>query len=362
MKKQGAGSRFTGACMVRVKIGKLILPIILFVVVATSEIQASIDSLPQVDTSFAYRVSHAVTPLSSAVIEMIADRDDELLSADDFDDFDLVPMELVALRTSTTRTMSRDGLCSAVAAVARANDLPIPFFANLIWKESSFNAKIVSRAGAQGIAQFMPRTAFEYGLVNPFEPIHALNVAGRMLRELSDQFGNVGLAAAAYNAGPRRVTAWLARRGELPTETLRYVTAVTGHSTEEWAKSKEIANPDMSLMPAKAPCVEVADAVEAQAQVVRLSKLIAELEESATALGGVARNEGKPDGTDAANGKPSITSRDIAVGTDSRTTKMGNPVPSESFSSNSSLIIHEAPSGSVDSRRTQIPKLYQFNI
>jgi hypothetical protein len=191
--------------------------------------------------------------------------------------------------------MSRDGLCGAVAAVARANDLPIPFFANLIWQESSFNFKTVSRAGAQGIAQFMPRTAFEYGLINPFEPIHALNVAGKMLRELSGQFGNVGLAAAAYNAGPRRVIAWLAKRGALPGETRRYVLAITGHSTEVWADAKEKANPEVSLMPAKAPCVEVAEAVEEQARVARVSKLIVELAGATAARTGATQEAGKPD-------------------------------------------------------------------
>jgi soluble lytic murein transglycosylase-like protein len=93
-----------------------------------------------------------------------------------------------------------ESLYSVNATVARANKLPISLFANLIWQESRFESAIISRAGAQGIAQFMPETASEYGLLNPFEPIHALHSAGRMLRSLSDRLGNLGLAAAAYNA------------------------------------------------------------------------------------------------------------------------------------------------------------------
>jgi hypothetical protein len=256
--------------------------------------------------SFAYPISHAVTPLSDAVIEKIAEQDGEPMAVDELDEFETIPEKPVGLRAGSPQALSRDGLCGAVAAVARANDLPIPFFANLIWQESSFNFKTVSRAGAQGIAQFMPRTAFEYGLINPFEPIHALNVAGKMLRELSGQFGNVGLAAAAYNAGPRRVIAWLAKRGALPGETRRYVLAITGHSTEVWADAKEKANPEVSLMPAKAPCVEAAEAVEEQAGVVRVSKLIAELAEATAAPAGETREAGKSDGAESkiAHAKP----------------------------------------------------------
>ena len=54
------------------------------------------------------------------------------------------------------------------------------------------------------------------------------------LRELSEQFGNLGLAAAAYNAGPRRVIDWMAKRGALPGETRHYVLRITGHSAEAW--------------------------------------------------------------------------------------------------------------------------------
>jgi soluble lytic murein transglycosylase-like protein len=115
-----------------------------------------------------------------------------------------------------------------------------------------------------------------------------------MLRDLSDQFGNVGLAAAAYNAGPRRVIAWLAKRGALPGETRRFVHAITGHSTEAWADAREKADPEVSLMPAKAPCIEVAEAVEEQARVVRVSKLIVELAEATSGSAGETQEARKP--------------------------------------------------------------------
>jgi hypothetical protein len=88
---------------------------------------------------------------------------------------------------------------------------------------------------AQGIAQFMPYTAEERGLLDPFDPVAALPKSAEFLRELRDTFGNLGLAAAAYNAGPRRLRDWLDGRGTLPGETQRYVRAITGLTVDDWA-------------------------------------------------------------------------------------------------------------------------------
>jgi soluble lytic murein transglycosylase-like protein len=169
--------------------------------------------------------------------------------------------------------------------VANAYNLPVPFFANLIWAESSFNTKTISRAGAQGIAQFMPKTAVMYGLENPFEPVHAINVSARFLAELRNQFGNLGLAAAAYNAGPRRVINWLANRGALPRETQNYVRKITGRPVEQWVGAEAVARAEIEPMPAKAPCVEVAEAVLEQTRVARVANLMRDLAASVTPSG-----------------------------------------------------------------------------
>ena len=91
--------------------------------------------------------------------------------------------------------------------------------------------------GAAGIAQFMPATASWHGLADPFEPVEALRHSAAYLRELLDRFGNLGLAAAAYNAGPGRVSAWLTNHRSLPAETRNYVALVTGWTADEWASS-----------------------------------------------------------------------------------------------------------------------------
>ena len=95
----------------------------------------------------------------------------------------------------------------------------------------------VTRSGqrAQGIAQFMPGTASERRLLDPFDPVQALPKSAEFLNELREQFGNLGLAAAAYNAGPRRVQDWLAGSGPMPQETRNYVAAITGTTVDDWA-------------------------------------------------------------------------------------------------------------------------------
>ena len=127
-----------------------------------------------------------------------------------------------------------------IELAARSNDLPLEFFARVIWQESRFQSDAVgpvTRNGqrAEGIAQFMPGTASERRLLDPFDPVQALPKSAEFLSELRNQFGNLGLAAAAYNAGPRRVQEWLAGTGPMPQETRNYVSAITGTTVDDWA-------------------------------------------------------------------------------------------------------------------------------
>jgi hypothetical protein len=133
--------------------------------------------------------------------------------------------------------ISLGALCNALFSSAQDNHLPVTFFANLIWQESGLQKDVVSRKGAMGIAQFMPQTAVENGLGDPFDPLQSISASARLLRELRDQFGNLGFVAAAYNAGPRRVSEWLERHRKLPRETQSYVVNITGRSVEEWQKT-----------------------------------------------------------------------------------------------------------------------------
>jgi hypothetical protein len=149
-----------------------------------------------------------------------------------------------------------DTICSALAAAAAQNDLPTDFFARLIWQESRFDPTTVSRAGAQGVAQFMPATANWRGLSDPFDPLEAIAQSAKLLRDLRREFGNLGLAAAAYNAGSGRVRDWLAGRRALPGETRAYVRIVTGFSPEQWVGASAGMGEVQSEKPV--PCREIA--------------------------------------------------------------------------------------------------------
>ena len=149
--------------------------------------------------------------------------------------------------------LSTEEFCSALTAAAEASNIPVAFFARLIWQESRFKLDQISPAGAQGVAQFMPRTASEVGLDNPFDPLKALPASARFLHRLRNQFGNLGLAAAAYNAGSGRIQNWLARREALPAETQTYVRKITGSPAESWALESKTLKVAQQL-PAQAAC------------------------------------------------------------------------------------------------------------
>ncbi len=158
---------------------------------------------------------------------------------------------------------SRHEICTSVAESAHSNDLPLPFFIRLLFQESGFKPDVVSRAGAQGIAQFMPETAATVGLNNPFDPIQAIAASARLLGDLVRRFGNLGLAAAAYNAGPRRIQDWIDKKGKLPEETQHYVKTITGRPAETWkgrVKAKLAA-----VLPREAPCQETVTVIAAKA-------------------------------------------------------------------------------------------------
>jgi hypothetical protein len=146
-----------------------------------------------------------------------------------------------------------DTFCHTLKEAAQASEIPVAFFARLIWQESRFRWSEVSHAGAQGVAQFMPETAAEVGLDDPFDPLKALPASAKLLRKLRDDFGNLGLAAAAYNAGSGRIQKWLARQSELPRETRDYVRIITGTRAEDWIENTDMLAIRVDL-PREAPC------------------------------------------------------------------------------------------------------------
>lgn len=137
-------------------------------------------------------------------------------------------------------------LCQRIDAAAQEHKLPPAFFARLIWTESRFDPNAVSPKGAAGVAQFMPATARERGLDDPFDPRSAIPASAHFLADLRAEFGNLGLAAAAYNAGPGRVRSWRAGHTGLPAETQNFVFSITGFPAHQW-NGVEIPQADYTL-------------------------------------------------------------------------------------------------------------------
>jgi hypothetical protein len=146
-----------------------------------------------------------------------------------------------------TQESVAETICRLIERAAGESKLPVAFFTRLIWRESSFRPHVTSPAGAQGVAQFMPGTASERGLADPFDPEAAIPASAAYLAALKAQFGNLGLAAAAYNAGPARLSRWLGQGGFLPLETQAYVRFITGRSVEEWRPGAGETPPDPTI-------------------------------------------------------------------------------------------------------------------
>jgi len=102
----------------------------------------------------------------------------------------------------------------------------------------------------------MPATANSRGLADPFDPIESIAHSAKLLSDLRRELGNLGLAAAAYNAGPGRVRDWLAGRRGLPRETDAYVRLITGQSPERWARGQ--ASPAEMHVANAVPCQQMA--------------------------------------------------------------------------------------------------------
>lgn len=153
-------------------------------------------------------------------------------------------------------------VCKLIERNASENGLDPNFLARLLWKESRFEPNAISPAGALGIAQFMPGTARLYDLDDPMNPAQAISKSAWYLARLRDGFGNIGLAAVAYNGGENRAARFIAGQTVLPYETQDYVEAITGHNAWRWRDNppateeiKLALDPDRKFRPA---CEELA--------------------------------------------------------------------------------------------------------
>lgn len=114
---------------------------------------------------------------------------------------------------------------------ANKYNVPVDLLKAIGKQESNFNPDAVSRCGAQGIMQLMPRTAASLGVDDSFDPKQNIMGGAKYISQLLNKYdGNASLALAAYNAGSNNV----AKYGGIPPfkETQNYVKKVLGYMQE----------------------------------------------------------------------------------------------------------------------------------
>ncbi|HZG79400.1 MAG TPA: lytic transglycosylase domain-containing protein [Brevibacillus sp.] len=128
--------------------------------------------------------------------------------------------------------VSIQAILDKIKKTARSHGVDEDLVREVVRAESNFNPYAVSGAGAKGLMQLMDRTAQAMHVRNVYDPEENLAGGTKYLKNLLERFdGNIGVALAAYNAGPTRVSRLGITTDEelkekyalLPQETQRYV-------------------------------------------------------------------------------------------------------------------------------------------
>ncbi len=117
-------------------------------------------------------------------------------------------------------------------------NVPAELVRAVIWAESAGDAAAISRAGAIGLMQLMPRTAGDMYVEDPVDPAQNIMGGTRYIRWLANQFkGDMLLTLAAYNAGPEAVRKY----GGVPPfdETRQYVRRVVAYYQQLRAQTRK---------------------------------------------------------------------------------------------------------------------------
>jgi soluble lytic murein transglycosylase-like protein len=108
--------------------------------------------------------------------------------------------------TKADAKLSPADLRQLLADAGQQHNLDADLLASVVKAESNGNTRAVSRAGARGLMQLMPKTATEQGVGDSFRPDENVRGGSAYLDELLVRYhDNLALALAAYNAGPAAV-------------------------------------------------------------------------------------------------------------------------------------------------------------
>lgn len=158
---------------------------------------------------------------------------------------------------------------ATIAAVESQNGIPPGLLTGLLAQESDFDPAVISgqrksKAGAQGVAQFMPKTAKSFG-IDPLDPSQAINASGQYLSKLKNKYGTWPDAMRAYNWGPGNYDAYLkygkgAKGQPIPQEAKEYpgrvlakAAAVTGRALTDVSLPDSDGNVVMASPAGKGP-------------------------------------------------------------------------------------------------------------
>jgi soluble lytic murein transglycosylase-like protein len=146
-----------------------------------------------------------------------------------------------SLDTRGQRIVDRQKLDQMVNGAGQRHQIDPDFINSVIRAESGFNNRAVSKKGAQGLMQLMPRTASQLGVANSFDPNANVEGGTKYLRELLEKYNyDVPKALAAYNAGSRRVDRY---HGVPPYfETQTYVAKII----RDYNRKKLAQNPSLA--------------------------------------------------------------------------------------------------------------------
>lgn len=126
-------------------------------------------------------------------------------------DFEVLAYECYACNPTSkinwhTISLNTADYADTVRTMAKKYNIDAALVRAVIHAESAFNAKALSKKGAQGLMQLMPGTAKDLGVTNAFDIQQNIEGGVKYLAGLLDTFnGDIKLATAAYNSGPGAV-------------------------------------------------------------------------------------------------------------------------------------------------------------